>query len=84
LENLEKLKQCAACGEWLAESRFHRNSATRDGRHAYCRLCRKRKRLARILAGGKQPRRRAQGVPVYVIANGAWRLIEVLLPGAGK
>lgn len=82
--DMDKLKKCAACQEWLAESRFHLNRATRDGRHAYCRLCRKRKRLARILAGGKQRRPRAQGVPVYVIENGEWRLIEVLLPGGGQ
>ena len=81
---MDKLKKCAACQEWLAESRFHRNSATHDGRHAYCSLCRKRKRLARILAGGDKPRVRAQGVPVYVIADGEWRLIDVLMPGGGR
>jgi hypothetical protein len=34
-------KACGRCGESKRLSEFHRLSSARDGRHSYCKACRK-------------------------------------------
>lgn len=53
-------------------------------RYAHYLSNRRRKRLAGVLARSQQPLVPAEGVPVYVIADGEWQLIDVLLPGGGR
>lgn len=53
-------------------------------RYAHYLTNRRRKRLAGVLARSQQPCVPAQGVPVYIMCNGEWQLIDVLLPGGGR
>jgi 5-methylcytosine-specific restriction endonuclease McrA len=34
-------KRCSKCGETKAVSEFHRNSASKDGRQCYCKVCKR-------------------------------------------
>lgn len=34
-------KVCTRCGEWKSYENFHRQSQMQDGRHIYCKTCRK-------------------------------------------
>jgi len=43
----QPVKTCAKCGQAKALEQFPPRAKARDGRHSYCRLCKKRDRQAR-------------------------------------